>query len=104
MSGTLSSDTFGDVADCMIGPRFDPVLKPEPSFYRIALRNRRRPETPVGGYGARSVGSVAGHVPFRSIRDLFSSSPGAKVVSLGPLGDASAAFFFSKELGVRVAW
>ena len=59
MSGSLSSATFGDVADCMIGPRFDPVLKPEPLFYRIALRSRMWLETPVGGYGARSAGSVA---------------------------------------------
>jgi hypothetical protein len=49
VSGTLSSAAFGDVADRMIGPRFDPVLKSKPSFYRIALRSRRRPGTPVGG-------------------------------------------------------
>jgi hypothetical protein len=67
VSGTLSSATFGDVADCMIGPRFDPVLKSKPSFYRIALQAEDGPQPLSGDMGrsrsARSRNELQNHNP-----------------------------------------
>jgi hypothetical protein len=93
-------DYLGDVADCMTVSRLDPMLKPKPSFYRIALQA-------VGGQKPLS-GDMRGGWSARS-RDKFPSGefgiyfpiPLAERWSAwGPIGDASAAFFFSKELGV----
>jgi len=99
VSETPSSTTFGDVADCMIGPRFDPVLKSKPSFYRIALRSRRWPETPVGGYGGGRSARSRDKFPSGQSGSYFPIPLAQRWSGWGPIGDASAAFFFSRELG-----
>jgi hypothetical protein len=60
-------DAMPEARDCMIGPRFDPVLKPEPSFYRIALQAGGSQKPLSGDMGRGRPARSRGKLQLRSV-------------------------------------